>query len=83
MPARVQSRDAGDGKQWYFFSPAHYIGTKSKSKRSRTVDGTDEKEFWHAEGRPKLVQGRNGGGGFVTKLSYHVRIGPKVVEKPG
>ncbi|KAK3127061.1 hypothetical protein QOZ80_7AG0567760 [Eleusine coracana subsp. coracana] len=83
MPACVQSRDAADCKQFYFFSPARFVGTTSVKKRSRTIDGTGEMESWHAEGRPKPVEG-SAAGGFVTKFSYHVRIGPKkIVEKPG
>ncbi|GJN32334.1 hypothetical protein PR202_gb20834 [Eleusine coracana subsp. coracana] len=82
MPACVQSRDAADCKQFYFFSPARFVGTTSLKKRSRTIDGTGEMESWHAEGRPKPVEG-SASGGFVTKFSYHVRIGPKITEKPG
>ncbi|KAK3157884.1 hypothetical protein QOZ80_2AG0129670 [Eleusine coracana subsp. coracana] len=84
MPACVQSRDAADCKQFYFFSPARFVGTTSlKKKRSRTIDGTGEMESWHAEGRPKPLEG-SAGGGFMTKFSYHVKIGPKkIVKKPG
>ncbi|KAK3127046.1 hypothetical protein QOZ80_7AG0567570 [Eleusine coracana subsp. coracana] len=83
-PARVQSRDAGDGKQWYFFSPVRFLGGSLK-KRSRTIDGTGDTECWHAEGRTKPVEG-SAAGGYMTKFSYHVKnkIGPKkMVEKPG
>jgi hypothetical protein len=83
-PARVSGRDAGDGKQFYFFSTAHFVGASAK-RRSRTISVTGGKnESWHAEGRPKPVE-RSTAGGYVQKLSYHVRIGPRAgdVEKPG
>ncbi|KAK3127053.1 hypothetical protein QOZ80_7AG0567620 [Eleusine coracana subsp. coracana] len=81
MPASVKSRDAADCKQWYFFSPVRLLGSSLK-KKSRTVAGTGDKESWHAEGSPKPIEG-SVGGGYVTKFSYHVRIGPRTVEKPG
>jgi hypothetical protein len=36
---RLTNRDAGDGKQFYFFSPSRFICTTLK-KRSRTIDDT-------------------------------------------
>ncbi|TVU37845.1 hypothetical protein EJB05_11186, partial [Eragrostis curvula] len=77
-PARVPSRDAGDGMQWFFFSPARCGG----KRRSRTIDGTSGKESWHSEGSAVAVEG-SAAGGFVQKFSYHVRTAPGLVEKPG
>ncbi|TVU37906.1 hypothetical protein EJB05_11249, partial [Eragrostis curvula] len=77
-PARVPCRDAGDGMQWFFFSPARCGG----KRRSRTIDGTSGKESWHSEGSAVAVEG-SAAGGFVQKFSYHVRPAPGVVEKPG
>jgi hypothetical protein len=79
VPARVPAKDAGGGEQWLFFSPVRFTGG-SMTRRSRTVDGTGDAECWHAEGRPRPVEG---GGGFVQKFSYHVKVAPGVVEKPG
>ncbi|KAK3125026.1 hypothetical protein QOZ80_7BG0599130 [Eleusine coracana subsp. coracana] len=81
MPASVKSRDAADCKQWYFFSPVRLLGCSTK-KKSRTIAGTDDKESWHAEGSPKPIDGSTCSG-YVTKFSYHIRIGPKITEKPG
>jgi hypothetical protein len=79
VPARVPGKDAGGGEQWFFFCPVRFTGG-SMTRRSRTVDGTGDTECWHAEGRPRPVEG---GGGFVQKFSYHVKVAPGVVEKPG
>jgi hypothetical protein len=82
-PARVSSQYACDGKQFYFFSTAHFVGASAK-RRSRTISVTGKNESWHAEGRPKPVEWSTAGG-YVQKFSYHVRIGPRTgdVEKPG
>ncbi|TVU37847.1 hypothetical protein EJB05_11189, partial [Eragrostis curvula] len=79
-PARVPCRDAGDGMQWFFFSPARCKSLTTR--RSRTIDGTSGKESWHSEGSPVAVEG-SAGGGFMQKFSYHVRPAPGVIEKPG
>ncbi|KAL6840607.1 hypothetical protein ACP4OV_029471 [Aristida adscensionis] len=71
---------SADGKVWYFFSPVRFAGS-TKKMRLRTVDGTDGKECWHPEGKDKPVKGS--AGGYLKKFSYHVKIAPGVVEKPG
>lgn len=79
-PARVNPREAGDGLQYYFFSPAHFVGA-SRTKRSRIIGGTEKKETWHAETSLKQVEGAVDGF-MMVKLSYHVKIG-EIVQKPG
>ncbi|KAK3140433.1 hypothetical protein QOZ80_5AG0400930 [Eleusine coracana subsp. coracana] len=69
MPASVESRDAADCKQWYFFSPMCLLGISLK-KKSRTIAGTGDNESWHVEGSPKPIEG-NAGSGYLTKFSYH------------
>jgi hypothetical protein len=75
--ASVPRKDAAGGEQWFFFSPARFTGASMK-RQSRTVDGTGDAECWHAEGRPRPVEG-----GFVQKFTYHVKVAPGVLEKPG
>ncbi|KAL6627402.1 hypothetical protein ACP70R_031128 [Stipagrostis hirtigluma subsp. patula] len=77
----VAGAGSADGRVWFFFSPARYVGA-SKKMRLRTVGGTGGKEHWHAEGKGKPVKGT--ADGYITKLSYHVKIAPGVdAEKPG
>ncbi|KAL6639241.1 hypothetical protein ACP70R_022971 [Stipagrostis hirtigluma subsp. patula] len=71
---------SADGKVWCFFSPVRYVGA-STTMRLRTVEGTDGKECWHAEGKAKPVKGS--ADGLITKLSYRVKVAPGVAEKPG
>ncbi|KAL6639279.1 hypothetical protein ACP70R_023009 [Stipagrostis hirtigluma subsp. patula] len=71
---------SADGKVWCFFSPVRYVGA-STTMRLRTVEGTDGKEFWHAEGKAKPAKGS--ADGLITKLSYRVKVAPGVAEKPG
>ncbi|KAL6639342.1 hypothetical protein ACP70R_023072 [Stipagrostis hirtigluma subsp. patula] len=71
---------SADGKVWCYFSPVRYVGA-STTMRLRTVEGTDGKECWHAEGKAKPAKGS--ADGLITKLSYRVKVAPGVAEKPG
>ncbi|KAL6649094.1 hypothetical protein ACP70R_013318 [Stipagrostis hirtigluma subsp. patula] len=71
---------SADGKVWCFFSPVRYVGA-STTMRLRTVEGTDGKECWHAEGKAKPAKAS--ADGLITKLSYRVKVAPGVAEKPG
>ncbi|KAL6840558.1 hypothetical protein ACP4OV_030368 [Aristida adscensionis] len=79
LPATGAAGSA-DGRVWYFFSPARYVGG-TKKMRWRAIDGTGGGECWHSEGKEKKT-GR-GAGGYLKKFSYHVKTAAGVVEKPG
>lgn len=65
---------------WYFFSPVGYTSASRRTRKSRTVAGTDGKGRWHTEVGRKRVEGT--AGGYMSKFSYQEKTSSGTT-KPG
>ncbi|CAN6308552.1 unnamed protein product [Urochloa humidicola] len=69
LVANLEPAPGTEGRTWYFYCPKKFKNAQGKScgHRQRAISGGDT--CWHAEGRPKGVEGSEGHG-TACNLSY-------------